>query len=102
MRRLAVLVLLVTGSGCAALGAVDDGTSLSSGVAEGVIATRATLDLAQRAYDIATVRFRSGLSTQLELDESEQDLIEAQVNAAEALYLHMLARAILLHAMGEI
>lgn len=70
--------------------------------AEGVIATRATLDLAQRAYDIATVRFRSGLSTQLELDESEQDLIEAQVNAAEALYLHMLARALLFHAMGEI
>lgn len=31
MRRLHVLVLLVTGTGCAALGAVDDGTSLSSG-----------------------------------------------------------------------
>ena len=28
--------------------------------AEGVIATRATVDLAQRAYDIATVRFRAG------------------------------------------
>lgn len=70
--------------------------------AEGVSATRATLDLAQRAYDIATVRFRSGLSTQLELDEAEQDLIEAQSNAAEALYSHMLARALLVHAMGEI
>ncbi len=70
--------------------------------AEGVTATRATLELAQRAYDIATVRFRSGLSTQLELDEAEQDLIEAQSNAAEALYSHMLARALLLHARGEI
>ncbi|HEY7470784.1 MAG TPA: TolC family protein [Gemmatimonadota bacterium] len=70
--------------------------------AEGVTATRATVGLAQRAYDIATVRFRSGLSTQLELDESEQNLIEAQSNAAEALYLHMLARALLQHAMGEI
>ena len=70
--------------------------------AESVTATQATLDLAERAYEIATVRFRSGLSTQLELDESEQDLIEAQSNAAEALYSHMLARAVLLHAMGEI
>jgi HAE1 family hydrophobic/amphiphilic exporter-1 len=70
--------------------------------AEGVSATSATVDRAQRAYDIAIVRFRSGLSTQLELDVSEQDLIVAQSNAAEALYLHMLARALLLHAMGEI
>jgi outer membrane protein TolC len=70
--------------------------------AEGVTATQATLELAQRAYDIATVRFRSGLSTQLELDVAEQDLIEAQSNAAEALYSHMAARALLLHAMGEI
>ena len=57
---------------------------------------------AQRAYDIASVRFRSGLSTQLELDEAEQNLLEAQSVAAEALYLHMVARALLLHAMGEI
>jgi outer membrane protein len=70
--------------------------------AEGVTATQATLELALRAYDIATVRFRSGLSTQLELDEAEQDLIESQSNAAEALYSHMAARALLLHAMGEI
>ena len=69
---------------------------------EGVRATSATVAQAQRAYDIASVRFRSGLSTQLELDEAEGDLIEAQSIAAEALYLHMLARAILLHAMGEI
>lgn len=70
--------------------------------AEGVSATRGTLELAQRAYDIATVRFRSGLSTQLELNEAEQDLIEAQSNAATALYLHMLAAALLVHAMGGI
>jgi outer membrane protein TolC len=69
---------------------------------EGVRATSATVGLAQRAYDIASVRFRSGLSTQLELDQAEQNLIEAQSLAAEALFLHMLARALLLHAMGEI
>jgi HAE1 family hydrophobic/amphiphilic exporter-1 len=70
--------------------------------AEGVGATTVTVDRAQRAYDIATVRFGSGLSTQLELDESEQNLIEAQSDAAEALYLHMLTRARLWHAMGKI
>jgi HAE1 family hydrophobic/amphiphilic exporter-1 len=70
--------------------------------AEAVSATSATVELAQRAYDIATVRFRNGLSTQLELDEAEQDLIEAQSNAAEALYSHMVARALLVHAMGGI
>ena len=69
---------------------------------EGVRATSATVGQAQRAYDIASVRFRSGLSTQLELDEAEQNLIDAQAVAAEALYLHMLARALLQHAMGEI
>jgi outer membrane protein len=69
---------------------------------EGVRATSATVGQAQRAYDIASVRFRSGLSTQLELDEAQQSLIEAQSVAAEALYLHMLARALLLHAMGGI
>jgi HAE1 family hydrophobic/amphiphilic exporter-1 len=70
--------------------------------AEAVSATSATVELAQRAYDIATVRFRNGLSTQLELDEAEQDLIEAQSNAAEALYSHMVTRALLVHAMGGI
>jgi HAE1 family hydrophobic/amphiphilic exporter-1 len=69
--------------------------------AEGVEATRATVDRARRAYDIALVRFRNGLSTQLELDESEQNLVVAQSNAAEALYLHMTAVARLRHAMGE-
>ena len=70
--------------------------------AEQVRATAATADLARRAYEIATVRFRNGLSTQLELNEAEQDLIEAQSVAAEALYLHMVARATLLHAIGGI
>lgn len=68
--------------------------------AEEVAATAASVDRARRAYDIATIRFRSGLSTQLELDEAEQSLIEAQSNRAEGLYLHMLERARLAHAMG--
>lgn len=68
--------------------------------AEEVAATAASVERARRAYDIATIRFRSGLSTQLELDEAEQSLIEAQSNRAEGLYLHVLGRARLAHAMG--
>ncbi|MGH7589343.1 MAG: TolC family protein [Gemmatimonadota bacterium] len=65
-----------------------------------VEATRATGERAQRAYEIARVRFREGLSTQLELDEAEQTLTEARLNAAQALHDHMVAVARLTHAMG--
>ncbi|HUP01803.1 MAG TPA: TolC family protein [Gemmatimonadota bacterium] len=66
-----------------------------------VEATRATEEQARRAYEIARVRFRNGLSTQLELDEAEQSVVEAQLNAAQALFDHMVARARLLNATGE-
>ncbi|HKY60780.1 MAG TPA: TolC family protein [Gemmatimonadota bacterium] len=66
-----------------------------------VEATRATGERAERAYEIARVRFREGLSTQLELDEAEQTLTEARLNAARALHDHMLAVARLTHAMGS-
>ncbi len=65
-----------------------------------VEATLATGERAQRAYEIARVRFREGLSTQLELDEAEQTLTEARLNAAQALHDHMVAVARLTHAMG--
>lgn len=61
--------------------------------AEAVEATRATIERARRAHEIAAVRFRNGLSTQLELDEAEQNVFEAESNAAQALYDHMLAVA---------
>ncbi len=69
--------------------------------AEQVEATRATVERARRAHDIALVRFRNGLSTQLELNESEQNAVAAESNAAEALYAHMVAVAALRHSMGE-
>jgi outer membrane protein TolC len=68
---------------------------------EAVEATRATEEQARRAHEIALVRFRNGLSTQLELDEAEQSVVEAELNAAQALHDHMVARAQLLNAMGE-
>lgn len=69
--------------------------------AEAVEATRATVERARRAYEIASLRFGNGLSTQLELDEAQQSVFEAESNAAQALYDHMLAVARLRAAMGE-
>ncbi|CAN5140395.1 TolC family protein [soil metagenome] len=82
------------------LGVLDAWQSVEA-AAQAVEATRATEDQARRAYEIALVRFRNGLSTQLELDESEQSLVEADLNAAAALYDHMVARARLRNAMGD-
>jgi outer membrane protein TolC len=80
---------------------VQDAWQSIQAAAESVEATQATVGRARRAHEIGLVRYRNGLSTQLELDEVEQDVITAESNAAEALYLHMVARARLRHAMGE-
>ncbi|MGH7588917.1 MAG: TolC family protein [Gemmatimonadota bacterium] len=80
---------------------VQDAWQTVQATTQEVEATRATGERAQRAYEIARVRFREGLSTQLELDEAEQTLTEARLNAAQALHDHMLAVARLTHAMGE-
>ena len=43
-----------------------------------------TTEQAQRAYDIAEVRFREGISTQLELSETRNQLQQALANRAKA------------------
>ena len=43
-----------------------------------------TAEQAQRAYDIAEVRFREGISTQLELSETRNQLQQALANRAQA------------------
>lgn len=47
-------------------------------------ASAGTAEQAQRAYSIAQVRYREGISTQLELDDSRLLLEQAQVNRATA------------------
>ena len=80
---------------------VQDAWQTVEATAQTVEATRATGERARRAYEIARVRFREGLSTQLELDEAEQAVTEARLNAVQALHDHMVAVARLRHAMGE-
>jgi outer membrane protein TolC len=47
-------------------------------------ASEGTAAQAQRAYDIATVRFKEGVSTQLELNDVRNQLAQALVNRAQA------------------
>jgi outer membrane protein len=55
-------------------------------------ATAGTITQAARAYDIAELRFREGLSTQLELSDSRLSLQSAQANRAQAARDLQLAR----------
>lgn len=55
-------------------------------------ATAGTITQAARAYDIAELRFREGLSTQLELSDSRLALQAAQANRAQAARDLQLAR----------
>ncbi len=48
------------------------------------LASVGTADVAQRAYEIAEVRFREGLSTQVELSESRVQWQQALANRAQA------------------
>jgi outer membrane protein TolC len=56
-------------------------------------ATAGTVDQAQRAYDIAELRYREGVSTELELSDARLSLQEAQANRAEAARDLQVARA---------
>lgn len=61
----------------------------------------ATVGLAEEAYRIAETRFRSGLSTQLELTDAETALDLAKTNFAQTLYRYDVAVANLERAVGR-
>jgi outer membrane protein len=61
----------------------------------------ATVDLAEEAYRIAETRFRSGLSTQLELTDAETALEYAKTNFAQTLYRYSVAAANLDRVLGR-
>jgi outer membrane protein TolC len=74
------------------------------GVAEAIatlIARRGTARLAERASHLAEVRWKNGLSTQLEVSDSRLQMLNAQVNEVAALKGHRLALARLERAAGR-
>lgn len=81
-----------------------DLASARLGVAEAVatlIARRGTARLAERASHLAEVRWKNGLSTQLEVSDSRLQMLNAQVNEVAALKGHRLALARLERAAGR-
>jgi outer membrane protein TolC len=56
-------------------------------------ASTGTVRQAQRAYQIAEIRYREGISTQTELSDSRLQLQEAQANRAQAARDLQVARA---------
>ncbi|MDP8255743.1 MAG: TolC family protein [Candidatus Alcyoniella australis] len=64
-------------------------------------ARKQTVALAQKTYELAEIRFNSGLSTQLEVSDALLNLTATRVSLAEAIFRHALTRTNLLRAMGR-
>jgi outer membrane protein len=61
----------------------------------------ATVAMAEEAYRLALVRFQNGLSTSLELEDSELALTGARLNYLEAMYRYIITKERLENAMGQ-
>ncbi|MDY7096036.1 MAG: TolC family protein [Acidobacteriota bacterium] len=67
---------------------------------QSVEASQSNVRRAERALEIAGVRYRNGLSTQVELNDAELAVTRARSNYAQALYSAAVARAELVAAQG--
>lgn len=63
-------------------------------------ARRATVEQARRALDLATLRFQTGLTTQLEISNARLLLEQARVNEVQALFNYLTALARLERVTG--
>ncbi|NOY06100.1 MAG: TolC family protein [Chlorobi bacterium] len=65
-------------------------------------AQQKTVEQAERGYRIATVRFKSGSGTQLEVNDAQLALTQAKVNRIQAMYDYLVAVAELDEITGRI
>jgi outer membrane protein len=65
-------------------------------------AQRFGVQQAQRGFRIATLQYREGISSALELTDAESALRQSEFNYAEAVYDYLVARARLDDAMGSV
>jgi outer membrane protein TolC len=63
---------------------------------------RLAVGQAQRGFEIASLQYREGLGSQLELTDSEVALRQSEFNYAEAVYDYLVARAQLDQATGRV
>ncbi len=61
----------------------------------------ATVELAQKIYDTAQIKYREGVGSSLEASQAESELYEAQTNYINALYDLLIAKADLDKALGN-
>jgi outer membrane protein TolC len=69
-------------------------------IGEEIDAARETVALAEDAYEIAQTRYRTGLSTLVELQDAELALVGARVSLSETLYRYSVAVAELQYSTG--
>jgi len=61
-----------------------------------------TVELAQRAYDISTIRYQEGAGSQLELQNADQDLRQARLNRVQAIHSYLVTKYELDQLLGRI
>ena len=60
-----------------------------------------TVELAQRSYDIAKVRYQEGAGSQLELQNADQDLRQARLNRVDAVHSYLITKFELDQLLGR-
>jgi len=60
-----------------------------------------TVKLAERAYDIAKVRYKEGAGSQLELQNADQDLRQARLNRVQAVHSYLITKFELDQLLGR-
>ncbi|MFQ6103759.1 MAG: TolC family protein [Candidatus Glassbacteria bacterium] len=73
-----------------------------TGTQEEIRAQQATVKQAERAYELAKVRYENGLSTQLEVRDAHLALQRAKTNYLEAVYRYNVAYATMRKATGTL
>jgi len=60
-----------------------------------------TVRLAERAYNIAKVRYQEGAGSQLELQNADQDLRQARLNRVQAIHSYLVTKYELDQLLGR-
>ena len=58
-----------------------------------MIANKATIEQAQKGYDISRTRYDAGMGTMLEVNNAELQLTQAKLNYTQAIYDYLSAQA---------
>ena len=64
-------------------------------------AQKRNVDLAQRAYEISTVKYKEGTATQLEVQNADLALKQAKINQLQSLHSYMITKFELEQLTGQ-